>query len=151
MSTRTFAISTDWSLPRRWVRVRLHPDFPSLRAAAHALRPGAAGKFAECYGCFHPTTYRQHVETRAIRYPANGYAGTLRLVEPGAATDDNGNRLPYGEIVAHELVHAAATIYRMNVASVINLGGGRGKSFDREEDFAYIYGELSADMQAKLR
>jgi hypothetical protein len=64
--------------------------------------------------------------------------------------DAEGNELSFTEIVAHELVHAAATIYRIAVAHTINLGAGRGKAHEHEEDFAYIYGELAADMQSKL-
>ena len=149
---RSFTISTDRIGRRRWCHVRVHDDLSALRRAAHALRPhrDGVGHWEACYGCFHPTCYRVNETTGAIRYPANGYAGTLRIVERDHLVDEDGCELPFTEIVAHELVHAAATIYRMNVARTINLGAGRSRSFEHEEEFAYIYGELFADLASKL-
>lgn len=138
--------------PRRHVLVRIHPDLQSLRAAAHALSPQHDGlaHWDNSWACFHPAQHSEHSETLTISFPANGYAGTLRLTDRDAEVGDEGP-LPFEEIVAHELVHATAMIYRMNVAKVINLGGGRpGAAHEHEEQFAYIYGELAADMRAKL-
>lgn len=131
--------------------VRVHSSPVEFRRAAHALRPhrDGVGHWDRCYGCFHPTCYRLNVDTKAIRYPANGYAGTLRLIDRDALAREDVS-LPFDEIAAHELVHATATIYRMNVARTVNLGAGHGRSFEHEEDFAYIYGELAADMWTKL-
>ena len=134
---RSFAISTDRIGPRRWCWVRIHPDADSLRRAGHRHRPdNGRGWWDECYGCFQPARYEQDT-TGDVHYPPNGYAGVLRLSRPDLTA----------EIAAHELVHAAATIYRMNVTRTIRLGDGH-TGFEREEDFAYIYGELYASFEA---
>lgn len=65
------------------------------------------------------------------------YAGVLRLAASAVTA----------EIVAHELVHAALTIYRMNVHPNVHLGIG---CYRREEQFAYIYGELYASFEARF-
>lgn len=48
--------------------------------------------------------------------------------------------------MAHELVHAAVQVYRMNVARSVRLEADCGR---REEQLAYIYGELFADFQER--
>lgn len=125
---RSFTISTDRIGPRRWCWVRIHPDSEDLCQAAQRLNANASsGDWAGTVGCFQPA------------WPdcKTSYAGTLRLAEGWMTT----------EIVAHELVHAALTIYRINVHTDVRLGNGCRA---REEDLAYIYGELAADMAAKL-
>lgn len=150
--TRSFTIRTSGFIGRRrHVRVRIHPDPRAFRAAAHALRPHSdgIGHWEDCWGCFQPSPYRLNTETKETRYPVNGYAGTLRLIDPaysGYANVQNS----FVEIVAHEVVHAAATVYRINVARTIRLGDGRDRLFDHEEEFAYIYGELLADLHHHL-
>lgn len=135
---RSFTISTDRVGLRRWCLVRIHDNVEDLRRAAHRLRPDTGiAWWDECYGCFHPTWHWFHPETKARRYSANGYAGLMRFAEDHVTS----------EIVAHELVHAAVQIYRMNVKTDMRLGSNCGA---REEDFAYIYGELYADLEAKL-
>lgn len=133
----SFTISTDRIGPRRWCRVRIHDTVEDLRAAAHRTRPHhGLDWWSECCGCFHPTTHRLNGQTDTPRFPANGFAGTLRLAR-GWITS---------EIVAHELVHAAAQIYRMNAKRDIRLGTACGQ---REEELAYIYGELYAALDAQ--
>ena len=128
---RSFRISTDRVGPRRWCWVRVHPDADHLRAAANRHRPGYGRDWwDDCCGCFQPAPYP------AEGKPWSPFAGTLRLSAP----DMN------PEITAHELVHAAATVYRMNVTPHVRLGDGH-IGFHREEDFAYIYGELYASFE----
>jgi hypothetical protein len=137
---RSFTISTDRIGPRRWCWVRVHDNVDQLRDAQHRLTPSGPRGEMDSFGCFQSVPYRISYLTNPDgdgRWPANGYAGTIRLAE-GWVTS---------EVVPHELVHAAAQIYRMNVARVVNLGEDCG---DREEDLAYIYGELFADLQDKL-
>jgi hypothetical protein len=128
MAVLSFTISTERIGPRRWCWVRVHPNAEHLRAAAQRLNSKASsGDWEDTVGCFQP----------AWTDCKTSYAGTLRLAE-GWVTP---------EIVAHELVHAALTVYRINVHPDVRLGNGCRA---REEDLAYIYGELSADMRAKL-
>jgi hypothetical protein len=122
--------------PARWVRVRVHPDPHHLIAAALRRSPWErAREWDGCLGCFQPAPARDHWDpdtaTWVRRWPA-GYAGILRLVSGHVRV----------EIVAHELVHAAAQIYRMNIARHLRLGNTCGP---REEAFAHIYGQLAAD------
>jgi len=135
---RSIIISTDRIGPRRWCQVRVHDTVEDLRRAAHRLRPDTgAAWWDECYGCFHPTWHWTDSETGRRVYSPNGYAGLIRLAEGHISF----------EVIAHELVHAAAQIYRMNVHSDIRLGGNCAS---REESFAYIHGELMNDLIEKL-
>jgi hypothetical protein len=134
---RSFTISTDRIGPRRWCWVRIHDTVEDLRVSAHRNAPWHEREWwSECVGCFQPTAVRLDKATGEPKEPANGYAGTLRLAE-GWVT---------AEIVAHELIHAALCIYRMNVKPDVRLGQGCGK---REEDLAYIYGELYGSFESQ--
>jgi hypothetical protein len=129
---RSFTISTDRISPRRWCWVRVHDTAEDMVRAAIRLNPRSSGgsdraAWDGCYGCFQPSW--EDCKT--------AYAGTLRLVD-GWVTP---------EIVAHELVHAACQVYRMNVHADVRLGTGCRR---REEDLAYIYGELHASFAAKV-
>lgn len=146
---RSFTISTDRIGPRRWCWVRIHPTAQSLRAAAQQLNPrvevdDTGNGWADCYGVFQPPPRYTEGDPG---WAANGYAGTIRLLEPTVTVDDDGDPLRAAEHAAHEVLHAAAQIYRMNVNRVLSLGNACGR---HEEDLAYIYGELYADLQGKL-
>jgi hypothetical protein len=133
---RSFTISTDYTSPRRWCWVRIHDTVEELRDAAHHHRPHHGRDWwDECAGCFHPAPIRTSASGE-VKEATNGYAGTLRL----AATHVT------PEIVAHELVHAALCVYRMNVKPDVRLGTGCGQ---REEDLAYLYGELYASFDSQ--
>lgn len=134
---RSFTIATDRIGPRRFWIVRIHPDVEHLRCAAARFRPQHdSGHWEEACGCCHPLGWLNGGKGDQ-KWPPNGYAGVIRYAEDYLTT----------EIVAHELVHAALWIYRMNVKSRVVLGD---QCNDREESLAYIYGELFADLQSKL-
>lgn len=78
-------------------------------------------------------------ELKNPHWPRNGLAGTIRLSSQHLWT----------EVIYHELVHAACQAYRMNFERVLNLGPG-WDDLTKEEDFAYIYGQLAADMNTAL-
>jgi hypothetical protein len=120
----------EWDGSRRYVHIAVHNTDDDLRRAAAAYRPGA--DWTDTAGCFHPADLR-------LRYDADGnaedvsdphYAGLMRLSREHLTT----------EVVIHETVHAAATIYRMDVCTMIRLENGCG---EREETLAYIVGDLS--------
>lgn len=114
--------------PRRWWWVRVHADVHELRDAAHRMRPEHGRLWWNaCCGCCQPV----HGE------PANGYAGIIRYAADCFTA----------EVVGHELVHAAAHTYRLNVHTDLRLGTGCRA---REEDFAYIFGELFNDLERQL-
>lgn len=133
---RRFTIAANRVGPRRWCRVHIHDTVKQLRAAAHRTSPWhGRGWWDDCLGCFQPSPVRMDAVTGQVRETA--YAGVLRLAE---------ERLT-AEIVAHELVHAALAIYRMNVHPNVHLGNGCRR---REEQLAYIYGQLYASFEAKF-
>lgn len=138
---RSFTIATDRIGPRRWCWVRVHDTVEQLRTAAQRLNPRVAHDrngdgWQGCYGVFQPSP-SWHNDAGETWWHPNGYAGTIRVAK-GHVT---------AEIVAHELVHAATQIYRMNVRRRVQLGTETGQ---REEDLAYIYGELSAALYDHL-
>jgi hypothetical protein len=136
-----FRITTDHIGPRRWCWVVIHPNVGHFHAAAIRTAPHHdRGWWNGCLGCFQPVTYREREVdgTWVGRWPANGYAGVLRLID-GHVT---------AEIVAHELVHAALAVYRMNVRGDVRLGEDCG---EREEQLAYIHGQLYASLEPQLR
>lgn len=73
-------------------------------------------------------------------WPENGLAGVIRLSAENL----------YPEVIYHELLHAACATYRMNVEVELNLGTAY-EDMGREEDLAYIYGQLAADMHDALK
>ena len=120
----------EWGGTRRYIRIVIHPDTPSLRKAATRY---TGGDFTNAAGCFHPAPDRERYdeerdEWKQVTDPH--WAGVLRLSRDSLHT----------EAVTHECVHAALAIYRMDVAVVPNLGNGCGP---REETLAYIVGDLT--------
>lgn len=73
-------------------------------------------------------------------WPSTGLAGVIRLSAENL----------YPEVIYHELLHAACSTYRMNVDVELNLGTAYD-DMSREEDLAYIYGQLAADMDTALK
>lgn len=132
--TRTFTIATDRVGPRRWWLVRIHDSLDELRRAAARYHPGV--DFSTCEGCCHAASWVDD-GGRHVRYGKRGYAGVIRLAD-GRLT---------GEVVAHELLHAAVATYRMNVAADVRLGRGVG---EREEQLAYIFGDLYAAFEQRF-
>lgn len=135
---RSFAISTGHVAPRRWCWVRIHDTVEDLRSAKARLNPAYADPEFDplVFACWQPTSYLRSADG-SVEWPSNGYAGLIRLAQGHVAA----------EIVAHELVHAALAVYRMNVKTDARFGRDVGL---REEQFAYIYGELYADLEANL-
>ncbi|MER5608366.1 hypothetical protein AB0F93_00220 [Micromonospora tulbaghiae] len=135
---RRFRIHTSGRIgPPRWWWVVVHPGVEELRAAGDAWlrRQGAYADLSDAVGLCQPVGWMEYEESpRERHYPASGYAGVVRLAV-GEVT---------AEIVAHELVHAAVATYRMNVRPDVRLGVQCG---GREEDLAYLYGELFASFQ----
>lgn len=124
--TTSFTISTS-RVARSWWIVRIHPDLDNLRRAAHRYRPQhGLTWWSECYACCQP-----------VHSKPGGFGGILRF----------GQDHLYLEVLAHEVAHAAAATYRANIDPELNLGA---ECSDREEDLAYIYGELLADLTGKL-
>lgn len=132
--SRLFYIRTA-TPPRRWWQVRIHDSIEDLHAAAQRYNPKPASETWDgVYGVHQPFGTWVNRETGERRYPSNGFAGIIRL-DAGHAT---------AETIAHELLHAALWCYRMNHQRDVRLGTDCGP---REEDLAYIYGELYASFE----
>jgi hypothetical protein len=130
--TTSFTISTDRVGCRRWWLVRVYDDVEAMRRAGAAYDPSV--DFSQCYACCQAAVWRD--DTGAIvRFGAYGYAGVIRFC----------SKMMTSEVVAHELVHAAVAVYRMNVVEDVRLGKNVG---EREEQLAYIYGDLYASFEA---
>lgn len=136
-------------ITRRWWWVRVHDSPASMCRAAHAYAPHhgwAYWKPAAILGCCQPGRPLIEIDDdpdnpqRPLLWPSYGFAGVIRLTAE--------NLFP--EVVHHEVLHAACHTYRMNVELSLQLGNGYG-DMDREEDLAYIHGQLAADMDTKLQ
>lgn len=135
-------------IARRWWWVRVHDTPHSLQEASYRHKPYEGRDFwgAETVGCCQPVRGVLEVgddpdaPIGPLLWPANGLAGVIRLCSDHL----------YAEVIYHELLHAACSTYRMNREIHLDLGTGY-ESMQNEEDLAYIYGQLAADMDAALR
>lgn len=135
---RSFVIRSTFGRPRWW-RVVIHDTVAELREAAFRHRPWLGREHWDgVEGCCHPAG-RNYDDGRRS-YPRNGYCGIVRLAAPSLTS----------EIAAHELVHAAAATLRTHGVGDIRLGDGYRGSNLREEQLAYLYGELFADFDRQL-
>lgn len=130
--------------PRRWFWVYVYDSLESMRSGADAYSlQRVTGEFKGAYGlCQESGIWYDDDDaefTGPPRYADGGLSGVVRLCQ---------EHLPH-RIIAHELVHAACIAYRRHVARGIDLGEGFG-SLDNEERFAYIYDNLSAEMDVQL-
>ena len=125
-----------WDGPKRYIRIAVHDTTHELQQAAKRYR---GEDFSNAGGLFHPAdTVYTILDDGTFRDDADRhYAGTMRLSREHLTT----------EVVAHETIHAAATIYRMDVITTIVLGNGCSH---REETFAYIAGHLISQVTNAL-
>lgn len=119
-----------------YLLVVVYPDPAAMRVAGVRYN---GGDLSQAAGCWTPAP-------RRFRYDAAGaevetthlpFAGVLRLAHPHVTT----------EVVVHELVHAAASIYRRLLAPAADLGDDCGAP---EENFAYLVGGLAAQASTAL-
>lgn len=136
--TLVFHASTDrhamWNGPKRYLRIVVHDNLEKFRAAAEKFSPHMDWDHAA--GAFHPSQKREKWEPLLQRWvPTSSphYAGIIRLSLSHTEV----------EVVAHEVTHAAAHIYRENVDESGSLGDNCGEA---EERFAYILGDLVASV-----
>jgi len=131
MILRSFTISTTGDNgPRRWWWVRIHDTLPALRAAAMAY--SSTEQFSDCYACVQVKRWCD--PAGRYWYPDSGYCGVMRFAAGHIG----------GEIAAHELLHAALAIYRIDVDPDAQLGPD---ICEAEEQLAYLFGELYASFE----
>lgn len=148
MILQSWKIETDWSGTRRWLWVRLYDCLPALHTSAARYSRHNGGNegirhFKDSVACVQRVASAHSAEdTEQLHpiWPDDGFAGVVRLEQHHL----------YTSIIYHEIVHAAAIVYRMDVSPIILLGGGLD-DLTNEEAFAYIYGELAADMDSGIR
>jgi hypothetical protein len=137
MPLATFSIATmpDTHVPpQRWWRVMVYETADGMRRAAH--RYDSDTDFSGARGVVHHARWVNDDAT-GYRYSDNGYAGVIRLCVEYLNT----------RYIAHELVHAAAAVYRMNVDEDVYLGGEVGVE---EEQLAHLYDELFTSFESRF-
>lgn len=124
--TASLSVSTNAHLlykgPRRWFRLVVHPTREDMRRAAR--RYDGTELDPEASACCQPTPVKFDGSD-----PAH-FGGVVRFVH-GDMT---------AEIVIHEMTHAAAVVYRMDVDPVIDLGNG---CRHEEETLTHLIGDLA--------
>lgn len=144
MIEKSWRIESNYTKPLRWFRVQVHDSLLSLRRAAarYSWQPFSA--FSDAMACVQQVPERWEVSQSGPDvgplYPKSGFAGVIRLSKDHL----------WPEVIHHEILHAAAVVYRLNVARDIQLGTFTD-STDAEENLAYIVGQLGSDMDAKIR
>ncbi len=138
-------ILTSWRIASehggaRWWWVRVHDSPENLRESAYRRSQEDREFWKDAVlGCCQPV--RPWTDGgELLIWPPNGLAGVIRLSAENLFT----------EVIYHELVHAACAVYRMNFARSVDLGTGL-EDMAPEEDLAYIYGQLAADMDTELK
>lgn len=148
MIVAKWKIETDYHGPKRWFWVRVYDGLGPLRKIANRVAPDHG--YDECYGCVQevtpwiPEDYdgdQDDLPVSELGFPDDGFAGVVRLAAEWL----------YPEIVQHEVLHAAVTVFRMNVCQRPVLNGLLDNTRDNEEYLAYFVGQLSADMDDGLR
>jgi hypothetical protein len=136
-------------LTPRWWWVRVHSSAEDLRRAAYRYQPWTGKRFwaNDALGCCQHARPLVHEDADPdvpapddLLWPSYGFAGVIRFAAEAL----------YPEVVHHEVLHAACATYRMNVAMDLHLGTGF-TDMSREEDLAYIHGQLAADMDDALK
>lgn len=121
---------------KQWFWVIVHPTLKELRTAATAHSrdwEDAKISYNKAYGCTH--SYSRTVIARGGAQKDHPNIGIIRL--------SRGYLSP--SIVVHELVHAAAHIYRLRNHDRIHIS-----DMAQEEKLAYIVSDLWHDMNTKL-
>jgi len=116
---------------RRWFTVIVHDTLEQMRRAA-VTRMDDASSLATAGAIFQPALIRQrYVDGAWVDSAPTAHVGTMRLVL-GHIT---------AEVVAHECVHAALTIFRRDIGDPVIISDD---VFEHEEHLAHIAGELIA-------
>ena len=151
MIVKSWVVRYEHQEPHRWFWVRVYDTVENLRKGAARYGAEPVGHFDRAVACVQ-RVWALHslddVEHLNPIFPASGFAGVIRLSQENL----------YTEIIFHELVHAAAIVYRLNVNPDMQLGTGivaddldSGSVLANEESLAYIYGSLAADMDTAIR
>ena len=144
-----FRIETDYTPPLRWFDVRIYDTPEALRKVASRITP--TDDYSECVGTVQEITPMVPEDTVAelqdlipvelLGFPDNGFAGVIRLCEEYLTPS----------VIAHEILHAAVVVFRMNICQLPKLEGLLSPERPREEALAYAVGELSGQMETMLR
>jgi hypothetical protein len=149
-----FRIRTDWTKPERWFWVRVYDTPDSLRRMANRvseMRGGGGSEYGEALGCVQETVpwipddadpeTQDDLPVTELVWPEDGFAGVIRLCRDWLTP----------EILAHEILHAAVTVFRMNICQRPQLEGMLAVERNQEEALAYTVGQLHAGLVNGLR
>lgn len=115
-----------------------HEDF--VKAASRYSYHAPSGHYDSAVGAFHPVDHREKYDKKKKRWintTPKHYAGVIRLEKEWVVPD----------VIVHEVVHAAAHIWRLDISKRVNLGDN---CYQNEEYFAYIVGDLADQVMSKL-
>jgi hypothetical protein len=135
VTARRFTVSLDhahhlYGGPRRYFRVAIYDDREAFQAAA--LQYNGVELEAECHGVCQPAPVKEDGSD-----PSH-FGGVIRFVASHLTP----------EVAAHEMVHAALVVYRMDINPDVRLGNGCRL---REEHLAHIAGDLISQLDSVLR
>lgn len=132
----------EWHGPKRYVCIVVHDTDEQFKKAVSAYGPGTPlDGWDNAVGAFHPIHYREIFNGHTKRWESKTnkhFAGVIRTSQEYMNDD----------LIIHECVHAAATIFRMDVRRSVNLGSD---CLLFEEYFAYMVGDLSAQVLISLQ
>lgn len=131
----------EWLGPKRYVCIVIHDTVEQFRDACKRYSYNdSSGSWEGAVGAFHPVDRREKyskTKKRWINTTPKHFAGVVRLCREWCT----------GEVIVHEVVHAACHIFRLDVAKRVNLGTN---CHQNEEWFAYIVGDLTESVTEKL-
>lgn len=132
-------------IQRRWWQVVVHDSQASMTRVGRRLNPWHPAAFWQgtYWGLCQPVQSRVRVYPDGSEgpevWPSNGYSGVVHLLSEKL----------YPEIIYHEIAHAAMATYRMVSPNPADFQDN--EDMIREEDFAYILGQLASDMDTAIR
>ncbi len=143
---KTLHVSTTihdrWNGPKRYIRILVYDtleEFEKASVSHERRRSGSKLPWDDAVGGFFPVNRRERYNKKTKKwYPIDRhFAGTMRLVDEYCSD----------EVIFHETTHAAIQIYRQDCEDDVRLGEGCD---NREENLAYIIGDLGSQICAKL-
>jgi len=130
----------EWEGPKRYIRVYIYDTLDEFRLNYSPWWRDRDNRndMLGAVGCFEPAPDKErHINGQWIKTHDRHWAGVMRLTKGWIDVQS----------VTHECVHAAAAIWRRDVAPKLYLGEDCGPN---EEMLAYMVGDLSYGLYSKL-
>lgn len=124
---------------KKFLTVLVHSSLKEFRSSYKKYDIQVYGKVSplidDCYGVCH--SYTKFRVSKGGKEEISNEVGIIRLSKPTCTT----------LVVSHELIHGALQIYRQEFNKPASFGSGVS---EKEENLAYIYGDLFRQMTNKL-